>query len=142
MSKILPWLYLGSKVDSLDLNFLIENDISVIINVAVELQTIVYPKEVITVKVPLHDSDTEDISMYFEYIHRCLELARLLKQKVLIHCYAGISRSSTFVVYYLMKVNQWTLYKTLGHVRKTRKQVRPNDNFLSQLNASSTGQSV
>uniref|UniRef100_A0A1I7X3R8 protein-tyrosine-phosphatase n=1 Tax=Heterorhabditis bacteriophora TaxID=37862 RepID=A0A1I7X3R8_HETBA len=53
--------------------------------------------------------------------------------KILVHCNAGISRSSTFVISYLMKYQQRTLDEALGMVKAVRPVIRPNDGFMHQL---------
>jgi len=46
----------------------------------------------------------------------------------------GKSRSTTFVVAYLMKIRKMNLNNALDHVRKCRKIASPNSNFIRQLN--------
>jgi atypical dual specificity phosphatase len=45
----------------------------------------------------------------------------------------GKSRSTTFVVAYLMKIKRLGLNYALDHVRKCRKIASPNSNFIKQL---------
>nr|ACG45770.1 hypothetical protein [Zea mays] len=52
---------------------------------------------------------------------------------VLVHCFAGRSRSVTIVVAYLMKKHQMSLESALSLVRSKRPQVAPNGGFISQL---------
>ena len=53
--------------------------------------------------------------------------------KVLIHCAAGISRSSTVLIAYLMKMKQWRYDDTLEFVKCRRDCVEPNEAFVRQL---------
>ena len=53
--------------------------------------------------------------------------------KVLIHCQAGISRSPTIVIAYLMKVNKLTMNNAYNEVKDKRCIIGPNIIFLSQL---------
>ena len=65
-------------------------------------------------------------------------LTRIIRQesesggRVLVHCLAGLSRSVSVVLAYLV-----TFYCDLGtawrHVRTIRPWVRPNNNFMHQL---------
>jgi len=52
---------------------------------------------------------------------------------VLVHCFAGISRSSTIVVAYLMIKNKWSCHKALKYVQSKRSVCKPNPGFLQQL---------
>jgi predicted protein tyrosine phosphatase len=52
---------------------------------------------------------------------------------VLVHCSAGISRSPTLVLAYLMKKNHWTLDQAFEKMRKLRQIVDPNVSFIIQL---------
>jgi atypical dual specificity phosphatase len=53
--------------------------------------------------------------------------------KILVHCYAGISRSPTVVAAYLMKRKGMTLKAALGQIIRVRSQISPNAGFLQQL---------
>lgn len=58
----------------------------------------------------------------------------------MVHCVAGISRSATIVIGYLMKVNRYSvekvisdLIKALLKVKKKRSIVNPNKGFMMEL---------
>ena len=53
--------------------------------------------------------------------------------KVLVHCHAGISRSATICIAYLMFKNNVSLEKAFDHVRSRRGVTSPNLNFMQQL---------
>ena len=52
---------------------------------------------------------------------------------VLVHCSAGISRSPTLVLAYMIKTNHWTLDEAFDKMRKLRRIVDPNVSFMIQL---------
>ena len=52
---------------------------------------------------------------------------------VLVHCYAGQSRSASFVIAYLMAEEGLSLAEAWTAVRKARPCVQPNQGFLRQL---------
>lgn len=52
---------------------------------------------------------------------------------VLVHCMAGVSRSASIVIAFLMKINKWNMEKAYKYAHSMRKQVGPNYGFLKQL---------
>lgn len=46
------------------------------------------------------------------------------------HCYAGVSRSVTIIVAYLMKYWGWGLKVALAFVQAKRVVAKPNDGFM------------
>ena len=63
----------------------------------------------------------------------CAESARCGGGKVLVHCQAGVSRSPTLVVAYLMARYGRPMMDTFGVVKERRPIVAPNFNFMGQL---------
>lgn len=55
------------------------------------------------------------------------------KGGVLVHCYHGISRSPTAVVYFLMTRDKMPMHDALYLVQARRPIAYPNDGFLAQL---------
>jgi protein-tyrosine phosphatase len=52
---------------------------------------------------------------------------------VLVHCFAGMSRSATCVIAYLMQKFQWRLVEAYAHTKARREAIYPNDGFMQQL---------
>ena len=59
--------------------------------------------------------------------------ARARNGRVLVHCYAGISRSSTMVIGYLMEKQGMSFDEALAHVRRAWPRASPNTGFANQL---------
>ena len=53
--------------------------------------------------------------------------------KVFVHCHAGISRSPTVCIAYLMKLHQWNLSQAYDYVKSRRPHISPNLHFMGQL---------
>ena len=54
-------------------------------------------------------------------------------EQILVHCHAGISRSSTIVLLHLMINRGLPLNKALAYLKKMRPQVQPNSGFMRYL---------
>ncbi|ETV82480.1 hypothetical protein H257_05104 [Aphanomyces astaci] len=58
----------------------------------------------------------------------------LVGGKVLVHCFAGKSRSATLVIAYLIATHHMSYESALALVRQVRPQAQPNEGFAVQLN--------
>ncbi|KAL4481426.1 hypothetical protein ABPG72_010579 [Tetrahymena utriculariae] len=88
--------------------------------------------------IPMHeiinadDALYQDLSQYFSRMINFIENARQ-RTNILIHCYAGISRSVTALVAYIMQKKGWAYERTLSFVRSKRSIANPNPSFVRQL---------
>jgi len=137
-SLILPNIYLGGIEDCLDKAKLQELGIKKIINVAGEIDNY-YPNLFEYHKFPCKDDPEEDISSLFIQVFDILKEASESATGVLVHCYAGISRSSTIIIAYLMQLYQWSMEQSLDYVRQKRSIIEPNDGFIKQLDSFAKG---
>ena len=73
-----------------------------------------------------------NISKHFDegiqFIRKSLESGNIL-----VHCFAGISRSATIVIAYLMQEKSMNLKAALELVQSKRTIASPNDGFMRQL---------
>ena len=95
MSKIFDNLFLGSYQDAKNQSFLKKNKITHIVTVGVELQTL-FPQNYKYLYIPAYDNPGYKLNIYFDqiadFIHNAIENE---KGNVFVHCYMGISRSTT-----------------------------------------------
>lgn len=127
-------LYLGSLEGAKDMSLLKLNGIKAVLSAIGKAFRPNYdPKDVPEYRlICADDIETYDISQHFEEAFQFLDSARA-QTNVLVHCYAGVSRSSTLIVSYLMKKNKWTLNRALEFVKTKRPGVQPNHGFMVQL---------
>lgn len=84
----------------------------------------------------LDDDASAPISNYLEAVNQLIkQFTRPHRQRpvVLVHCQAGISRSSTMVIYHLMQSHGYTLQDALSHVKRCRHIIEPREEFINAL---------
>lgn len=59
-----------------------------------------------------------------------IHAARSKKENVYIHCAAGVSRSASFTIAYLMVLNSWGYDDTYKYVKERRSEIFPNSGFI------------
>jgi predicted patatin/cPLA2 family phospholipase len=64
-----------------------------------------------------------------QFIKECLQMGG----RVLVHCFAGVSRSASVVIAYLMREHGQTFVDALNYTRRRRPIVFPNFGFQRQL---------
>ncbi|CAD8160373.1 unnamed protein product [Paramecium octaurelia] len=80
----------------------------------------------------IEDSEDENIIQYFEQTNQFIQ-ENLKKGNVLVHCMAGISRSATIVIAYLMWSQKRSYKDAYKHVDEMREIIYPNEGFRNQL---------
>jgi len=82
---------------------------------------------------PILDNQSARIFTHFPKAIAFIDGAKATNSKVLVHCAAGISRSATIVIAYLMQSHNMSLKKAYEHVYTKRNTIRPNPGFFNQL---------
>lgn len=87
------------------------------------------------IRVGINDESSEDMpSLLDKIIPYLLELHNQNSSiKILFHCYAGISRSSTVAIAYIMTVYGLTLNAAFNIVKSRRNFIKPNPGFVFAL---------
>lgn len=131
-SKITDSIYLGSYSAAQNKQKLQMIGITHIL-VAGKYLTINFPYDFVYTSFDVEDYDQEEISTYFEAAYKFIDDCVENGGKILVHCAAGISRSSTFVICYLIKKLQITFEEALKIVQAGREIACPNTGFRKQL---------
>ena len=133
MSEVITrFLYIGNQQDSEDLELLEKKGITHIINASSHIRNS-FPHKFKYLRIPILDGSGQNISNFFEETYAFIESARKTNGRVLVHCYAGISRSSTIVIAYIMRKHLSTFLSTFMLVKNKRPIVNPNSDFRKHL---------
>ncbi|CAM2116875.1 unnamed protein product [Caretta caretta] len=134
LSPILPFLFLGNERDAQDLERMLSLNVGHVLNVTTHLPLYHAQSGHLRYKrLPATDNSRQDLRQYFEEAFEFIEEAHQRGKGVLIHCQAGVSRSATIVIAYLMKHTLMTMSDAYKYVKGKRPIISPNLNFMGQL---------
>uniref|UniRef100_A0A7N6BGY3 Dual specificity phosphatase 16 n=1 Tax=Anabas testudineus TaxID=64144 RepID=A0A7N6BGY3_ANATE len=132
-TRILPHLYLGCQRDVLNKDLMQQNDIAYVLNASNTCPKPDFIPESHFLRVPVNDSFCEKILPWLDRSVEFIEKAKASNARVLVHCLAGISRSATIAIAYIMKRMDMSLDEAYRFVKEKRPTISPNFNFLGQL---------
>ncbi|XP_051546532.1 dual specificity protein phosphatase 16 [Myxocyprinus asiaticus] len=132
-TRILPHLYLGCQRDVLNKDLMQQNDIAYVLNASNTCPKPDFIPDSHFLRVPVNDSFCEKILPWLDKSVEFIEKAKACNARVLVHCLAGISRSATIAIAYIMKRMDMTLDEAYRFVKEKRPTISPNFNFLGQL---------
>ena len=92
-----------------------------------------YPKDFRYWVIPVSDTLEGDLFSYFAKGILFIEKGLKKGTGVLVHCYAGVSRSASMIIAYLMVKYQKGLTAAQKMVRDKRPIIKPNESFIEQL---------
>ncbi|KAL7673138.1 hypothetical protein ACOME3_008009 [Neoechinorhynchus agilis] len=131
MSKILPYLYLGSLNDFNSLRKDNKNRIETTLSYCLKDNR---PIEGVNQYQLLVWDDLEtDIAHLFSKSNSYIHEARSFKKNILVHCASGISRAPSFIAAYLLWSCKVSLDMALDAIRARRPYINPNRSFFKQL---------
>ncbi len=135
--EILPdFLFLGDRVTASDLDRLTTLRITHILNCTEDVSNFFETSSphLRYLRIPVNDR-SEAAAEMASHFPRCVEFldeCRACGGRALVHCRAGVSRSATIVIGYLMQLHRWDLKSSLHYVDK-RRFVQPNSGFIQFL---------
>jgi protein-tyrosine phosphatase len=83
--------------------------------------------------VRVEDLPWSPLDSYFDVVADKIATNRDRGIKTLVHCVAGVSRSASLCIVYLMKHDNLTLRQAYQHVKSARPIIRPNAGFWQQM---------
>ena len=132
--RVCEGLYISSASAARDLSSIRAAGITHIVNAAVHVEPCHHSGDGLQYHiVDCFDCDTENIALFFDGVNTFIEDALATGGRVLVHCYAGVSRSAALCMAYLIRNQRHTVDSSLDAVRAARPVVCPNDGFMEQL---------
>ena len=128
-------VFLGNEDNARDLDLLQSYAITHVISLT---QSVYHPEKFVYYPINIDDSPLANIYQYFEpcveFINDALAAPSSTDgQNILVHCAAGVSRSASIVIAYIMSAQRVDYETALGMVRADRHYVCPNEGFVLQL---------
>lgn len=102
-TQVLPYLFLGNMRDAADARILRRLGIKYVLNVTAKPPDYTFEPDIVYKQLEAADNGVQNLRQFFEEAFEFIERARRANSGVLIHCHAGVSRSPTIAVAYLMK---------------------------------------
>lgn len=157
VEEITSHLYISNWDASLDIRLLRELGISAILCVETmgkpdDVRRAYKKKKIEHMQIPIEDTPKQKIVQFFDPAYDFIHKAISADKKVLVHCAAGISRSTTMIMYYLLKryyltnfkrnkiitkeiinMRHYFLPRIMHFIKQFRPCASPNPGFVDQL---------
>jgi len=140
-NNIIDNIYIGNVYDAHNIDKLNELNIKNIISAVTGFDDI-YDTSFNHLCLNLIDNESQNIVRYFDITYHYIDniisknissSSEKNKQRILIHCICGVSRSVTILLAYIIKKYNYTPRYALTLVQKKRPIADPNPNFMKQL---------
>jgi len=125
-------LYLGSAAHASQLELLERLGITALLNVSPNCKNH-WPEKFEYQTIPVEDNSTADIKAHFNQAIAFINHIKAKNGKILVHCKAGVSRSATLCLAYLISNRKMNLDEAYNEIKQKRRVISPNFNFMGQL---------
>ncbi len=136
-SSELNWIHgflaVGSERDAHDVALLKAEGVTHILNVTDNPVLPEAARAFTTLQVQMRDTLKENLLARLQSALEFIHSARLSGGRILVHCFAGVSRSVSVTIAYFMWANHLSLQAAMELVREHRECASPNLNFIGQL---------
>ena len=129
MTEILNGLFIGSESNARNLEELSSEHIQHIVNVTSHVP-LYHSDQLHYHHIPADDTQKQNLLDYFDSAYRFISNAMANKERVLVHCVAGISRSPAIVISFLMRYAHMNMNDAYDLVKTKLSIVSPNLNFM------------
>lgn len=127
------FLAIGGEAEAHDISLLNSHSVTHVLNLTFKDCHPEVLRTRTSLKIALADTLSENLLVHLQSSFEFLESARRSNGRVLVNCYAGISRSVAVAVAYFMWSRHMSLPNALSLVQAHRGCASPNLNFMGQL---------
>ncbi|KAI9091117.1 hypothetical protein DFS34DRAFT_653703 [Phlyctochytrium arcticum] len=132
VSAVFPNLFLSSCESATHQPTLSELGITHVVSIGLGF-TPLFPKTLQYLILEVEDEEKALIIQHFDISNKFIHDALESNGRVLVHCVAGVSRSATLVLAYLMSHQNYSYQAALDYTQSRRSCVSPNPGFQRQL---------
>ncbi|CBZ54904.1 Dusp7 protein, related [Neospora caninum Liverpool] len=135
MNEILPFLFLGGLKDAENPAALEAAGVRAVVTCCTYQECPKYTEKegLDYFRVDVEDTSREPLHLYFQEAGQFIDRYVSRQQTVLVHCKAGVSRSASVVLSYLIGCKKFALQEAFFHVLTKRPCICPNIGFMEQL---------
>ena len=133
-NEIIANVYIGNYKFALDAELLIKEGITYILNCGNGLKNFYESENLFKyLYIPLYDSEAQKLDKYLDTTNKFIKEGSENGNKILIHCGAGMSRSATICLMYMIIEKKFKFSDAYTLMKQKRKCVMPNPNFRKLL---------
>ena len=132
-SQVTAFMFLGNMKDAGDVAALSRLGVDHVLNVTTTPPGYTPQPGIVYKQLHAADNGYQNLRQYFDEAFDFIDAARRRGGAVLIHCQAGVSRSPTIAVAYLIKHWPMSMVEAYRFVKARRSIISPNLNFMGQL---------
>ncbi|CAI8002484.1 Dual specificity protein phosphatase 1 [Geodia barretti] len=127
--QILPHLILGCAKDSSNLSVLRQLGVTAVLNVSHNCPSL-FQSQLQYMEIRVPDTYQADLLARLDEAFLFIDGVKASGGRVLVHCHAGVSRSATVCMAYVMKTLNYDLRSAYDFVKSKRSCVSPNLHFM------------
>ena len=131
MNYIIDNIYLGDINAAADEAYLKEHNITTVVNCAISCKS--NYTDIKFIELRLYDDKSQILFPKLEVAYNFIKKNSKKNANILVHCKCGISRSTSLVVFYLMKEKGWDYDRAMDYIKERRPSALPQAAFQQQL---------
>jgi protein-tyrosine phosphatase len=134
IQEVYPNVWIGSENGARNLKEIKKNNITHVLNITIEANNF-FPDLLQYFNIRIADAIDVDI-LESGILEQCLNIIDETLQnngRILVHCQAGMSRSGSIVIAFLMKHKKISYERALSHAVSIRNCIMPNISFEKQI---------